>query len=557
MNEYPALRRLAAGGLTALLLGVVVAVMIRANNPNKEEGKSAEEKSANHGLRLFGGGTNRNMVNSVEKNVPTEWSVEPDGQKNIKWTVDLGSKAYGGPIIADGKIFVGTNNENPRDPKIKGDKGILMCFDEKSGKFLWQAVHDKLEAGRVNDWPREGICSTPIVEGKRIYYCSNRSEVICATTDGLSAGKNEGVQDETYKGEGKADIVWRLDLIKELNNFPHNLTTCSPLIVGDLLFIITANGVDEGHINIPQPKAPSFIALDKNSGKVLWQDNSPSRSLAEARAEGKSVVVKDLVNQGKLLMHGQWSNPTYAEANGQPQVIFPGGDGWVYAFEPKTGKLIWKFDCNPINSKYELGGKGTRSDFLGTPVVYDNKCYIGVGQDPEHDEGIGHFWCIDILKKPANKELDLSPVNDNFDPKAEVNKNSGLVWHYGGKAPQGGQRNYLFGRTMSTAAIKDDLVYIAELAGYLHCLDAKTGKEYWQHNMDAATWSSAFWVDDKIYLGNDDGKVLIFKHGKEKQAIGEIDMGGKVRAMPTVANGVLYVTTENKLYAIANKGGNQ
>jgi outer membrane protein assembly factor BamB len=73
--------------------------------------------------------------------------------------------------------------------------------------------------------------------------------------------------------------------------------------------------------------------------------------------------------------------------------------------------------------------------------------------------------------------------------------------------------------------------------------------------MDAATWSSAFWVDDKVYLGNDDGKVLIFKHGKEKQLIGEIDMGGKVRAMPTVSNGVLYVTTENKLYAIADKGG--
>ncbi|MFL5243764.1 MAG: PQQ-binding-like beta-propeller repeat protein [Gemmataceae bacterium] len=555
MKSYPALRRLLASGITVVLLGGVLAVVTWANKSNKDEENSKDKAPADRGWHLFGGGITRNMVNTWEHNVPTEWSVEEGSQKNIKWVADLGSKAYGGPVIADGKIFVGTNNENPKDPKIKGDKGVLMCFNEKDGKFLWQAVHDKLEAGRVNDWPREGICSTPFVEGKRIYYCSNRSEVICATTDGLSAGKNEGVQDETYKGPQKADIVWRLDLIQKLNNFPHNLTTCSPLIVGDLLFIITANGVDEGHINIPQPKAPSFIALDKKTGNLVWQDNSPSRSLAEAQAAGKPVVVKDLVNQGKLLMHGQWSNPVYAEADGHPQVLFPGGDGWIYSFEPKTGKLIWKFECNPKNSKYELGGKGTRSDFLGTPVIYENKCYIGVGQDPEHDEGVGHFWCIDITKKPVNKELDLSPQKDNFGPKAEVNKNSGLVWHYGGAAPKGSERNYLFGRTMSTAAIKDDLVYIAELAGYLHCLDAKTGKQYWEHNMEAAAWSSAYWVDNKIYMGNDDGKVLIFAHGKDKKLLGEIDMGGKVRAMPTVANGVLYITTENKLYAIADKAG--
>ena len=106
---------------------------------------------------------------------------------------------------------------------------------------------------------------------------------------------------------------------------------------------------------------------------------------------------------------------------------------------------------------------------------------------------------------------------------------------------------------MSTAAIKDGLVYIAELAGYLHCLDAQTGKEYWQHNMNAATWSSPYWVDDKIYMGNDDGKVLIFKHGKEKNLVAEVEMEGKIRATPVVANGTLYVMTENKLFAIANR----
>src|SRR5262249_4385157 len=136
-----------------------------------------------------------------------------------------------------------------------------------------------------------------------------------------------------------------------------------------LLFVVTSNGVDEGHINIPNPKAPSFVTLDKNNGKVLWTDNSPSVNLVKAQegARQGATSFKELVNRGLLLMHGQWSSPVYAEPNGRAQTILPGGDGWLYAFEPRSGKLVWRFDCNPKNSIYELGPKGTRNDFIATP----------------------------------------------------------------------------------------------------------------------------------------------------------------------------------------------
>ena len=101
---------------------------------------------------LFGGSVSRNLVNLVEKNLPDTWSNDEGKKKNVKWVVDLGSKAYGGPIIYRGRIYLGTNNDAPRDPNIKDDKGIIMCLDEKTGELLWQSVHDKLPAGRVNDW---------------------------------------------------------------------------------------------------------------------------------------------------------------------------------------------------------------------------------------------------------------------------------------------------------------------------------------------------------------------------------------------------------------------
>jgi outer membrane protein assembly factor BamB len=552
MKAYPFLRRLLAAFLTLLVLAVVLTLVAPAARSLRSQDDAGEQLAMRRpgAWPMYGGGLDRVMVNTFEKNLPTEWSVQEGSQKNIKWVAELGSKAYGGPIVAGGKVFIGTNNEKPRNPKIKGDKGILMCFDEKTGQFLWQAVHDKLPAGRVNDWPREGICSSPAVEGNRLYYVSNRAELVCADTEGFRDGKNDGAQDEEYKGPTDADFIWRLDMIKELDVFPHNLATSSPLIVGDLIFLVTSNGVDEGHINIPQPKAPSFIAVNKKTGKVVWRNNDPTARLVETEGTGrKEVRIRQLLDKGLILMHGQWSSPVYAVAEGKPQVIFPGGDGWLHAFEPQTGKLIWKFDCNPKNSVYKLSGNGTRSDFIATPVVHDNKLYIGVGQDPEHDEGVGHLWCVDVTKHG-----DVSPVNDNFDPQAPENKSSALVWHFGGQGdPEKLGRNYYFGRTMSTCAVQDGLVYAAELAGYLHCLDAKTGQEYWQHNMEAATWSSPYWVDGKIYQGNDDGKLLIFAHGKEKKLLAEIDMEGKVRATPVAANGTLYIMTENKLYAIANQ----
>ena len=261
------------------------------------------------------------MVNLVDKDVPTEWDVKTG--KNIKWMAELGSKAYGGPIIADGKIFIGTNNDRPRNPrdteadpnnpakKIGIDKGIVMCFNEADGKFLWQAVHDKLAAGRVHDWPHEGICSSPVVEGKRLWYVSNRCEVICADADGFNAKHKTTMPERRSTSPTDAGVIWKFDMIDKLGVFPHNLATCSPLIVGDTLFVITSNGVDEGHITIPKPQAPSFLAMNKNTGEVLWSNNLPTQELLAAGAD-----LETLKDMGQVLMHGQWSNPVYAVVNG-------------------------------------------------------------------------------------------------------------------------------------------------------------------------------------------------------------------------------------------------
>jgi outer membrane protein assembly factor BamB len=477
---------------------------------------------------LFGGTIHRNMASPDEKNILNDFCVQKGKEKNIKWAAQLGSISLGGPVIAGGRIFIGTNNDNPRDPNIKGDKGVLMCFRESDGKFLWQATHDKLPyADDMDPDPtKRGVVSTPVVDGNRVYYVSNRGELLCADVEG-------------DQEKHQAKILWRLDMIKELGVnpcypfCPNDYLPCNaPLVVDDLVCTLTANGVNYKG-KVVAPEAPSFVAVNKHTGKVVWQDNSP----------------------GKNIMGWQGSNACAAEVHGRMQAIVPGGDGWLRGFEAQTGKLLWKFDCNPKASVFKPGGRGDRGYPIGTPVFHDNKVYVAVGRVPQNGDGVGHLWCIDVSKKPANKDLDLSPVNDDFDPKSAVNKDSGLVWHYGGPVlpkPRDNEREFIFGRTVSTVAVHDGLVYAAELDCYLHCLDAKTGKKYWDYDLkDMTLNNSPYYVDGKVFLGTGNGYLCVFAHGKQLKEPTKIDLDDDLKLPPVAVNGVLYINTGSTLYAIA------
>ncbi|MEX2288000.1 MAG: PQQ-binding-like beta-propeller repeat protein [Planctomycetaceae bacterium] len=491
------------------------------------------------------------------KNIASTWNVE-DGT-NIKWSAKLGSQTFGNPVVANGKVYVGTNNNagyvKRYPPSI--DLGCLLCFDEKTGEFLWQHSSEKLPTGRVHDWPQMGICCAPFIDGERGWFVTSRGEVVCFDTEGFRDGENDGpFTAEANDNKDEADVVWRFDMMGELGTSQHNMCSCSITGTGDVLFVNTANGVDESHIKLPAPNAPSFFAINRNTGKVLWTDNSP----------------------GENIMHGQWSSPAYAVIGEVPQVLFAGGDGWLYSFDARgDGKghsaMLWKFDCNPKNTKWVLGGRGTRNEPIATPVIYDGLVYIAVGQDPEHGEGPGRLWCIDPNKRgDVSSELAVDSKGqivpprrlDGVDPdageKAVPNPNSALVWKF---EKTGANFDQQMHRTLGTVAIKDDILYIADLSGLFHCLDAKTGAQYWTYDMLAACWGTPLIVDGKVFIGDEDGDMAIFKHSKDPQvalkdvngemkpAFGDIFMGSAVYSTPIVANDVLFIANRTNLYAIA------
>ncbi len=485
------------------------------------------------------GGTDpgRNMY-SPEKHLPAEFDpgkpkpnseeIDLSTTKNVKWVAKLGSNSYGNAVVANGKVLVGTNNASPRDPRFTDDRSILLCLDEYTGDFKWQLVVPKLASGKVNDWEYLGICSSPNVIGDKVYLVTSRCEILCLDLNGQSNGNQGPFKDEGQymAGPGKppvpvtekdADILWKYDMMDELGVFPHNASNCSVIALGDTLYSVTSNGQDWTHVNIPSPQAPSLIALNRNTGEFLAEDNAEI---------------------GPRIKHGEWSSPSIGTVNGKQQVFLGGADGVLYGFDPtpkKEGdstylKKVWWFDCVPDEYKTDKSGKPIKypaaegpSEINATPVFYKNRVYVAIGQDPEHGEGVGRIVCVDPTKT------------------GDVTK-SALIWDFKG-----------IHRSISTVGIDPDnnLLYVGDFSGFIYCIDADTGKVYWTHDGQAHIWGSPMVADGKVYIGNEDGDFLTFASGKEEKLLSKVNLGSEVLSTPIVANGTLYVASGTHIYAVA------
>jgi len=458
---------------------------------------------------MLGGRPDRNMV-ADEKGLPAAWSWDPDPKKNvpkknIKWIADLGTMAWSTPVVAGGRVLIGTNNEKPRDPQVKGDRGVLMCFSAADGSFQWQAVHEKLHPNDQHkamdeDWAQQGVCSTAAVAGDSVYYVSNRAELVCCDLQGFSDGENDGpFKAEARTGKQDADLIWVLDMRKDLGVKPHQASASSPLVVGGLVYVLTGNGVDEKG-EIKNPQAPSFLAVEAATGQIAWRDSSP----------------------GDKILAAQWSSPAYGEADGQPQVVFPGGDGWLYSFEPKTGKLLWKINCRTHEPVRADGKPETRNNLVATPVFVGHRVLVAVGHEPDSPNPTGCLRAIDARKR------------------GDITKD-GELWRLADK----------FGSTLSTVSVHEGLVYAAEQDGYLNCVELETGKRLWRHDLLTTVWGSPLVADGKVYLRTGDDEVIVLAIGREIKALAKNGLKGLNHGSVIASGGVLYMAGGERLFAVA------
>lgn len=462
----------------------------------------------------------RNMV-SGETHLPAGFDAATGS--NVWWTAELGTETHATPVVAGGRVYIGTNNGRPRDPRQTGDRNVMMCFDEQGGRFLWQLVVPKITNSVYWDWTGAGQCSPATVEGDRVYVVSGRGEVVCLDARGMANGNDGPYRDEgrhmvpadkpaLEPGPTDADILWVYDTIRELGVRQHDSAHASILIDGRFLYLNTSNGVDDTHRRIASPDAPCLIVLDKETGRLVARD-------------GEHI--------GPNIFHCTWASPALAVVQGRRTIVYAGPNGVVYGFDPvtevrpevQTLRKVWWFDTDPSAPKSDVHRYTTNraegpSTIHGMPVVVGDLVYVAGGGDIWWGKHQASLFCL------------------RAGPSGDVTATA-KVWEYA-----------LGRHVLSTPAVAGGLAFIADMGRKLHCVDASTGAPCWTHEIQGEMWSSPLVADGKVYVATRRGEFTVLAAAREHRALFTAMLEGPVSATPVAANGALFVATQRRLYAL-------
>lgn len=411
---------------------------------------------------------------------PLDWDTTTG--RNIAWSAELGSETFGRPVFAGDAVYVGTDNARKLNPAFADECGVLMAFRATDGAFLWQDLAPRQKRG-LREFLLPSTTSAPYVEGDRLYYLTAECQLRCLNVR-----------------ERAPDIVWELDLCARLGVFPHEACNSEVLPLGDLLVVCTSNGQNEGHTRVPSPRAPSLIAVDKRSGKVVWQ----------------------AIGAGANVLHGQWCSPITANVNGQTQVLFGGGDGWLRAYDAATGGELWRFDGNPKDAVWRpRPGVFSRGSIVASPVYDGNgRVFVAMGEDPSHGNGPSLLHAIS-----ANGQGDVT--------------DTARLWTC-----------RQVGRVVATPVLKDGLLYVADVGGTVYCIDAQTGGVLWKHDTRGDIWGCLFLAGQRLYAGNVEGRMTVLHAGRKKAVLTEIEMEEPLYSRPAVVGGAMYLASARHLYLI-------
>ncbi len=483
---------------------------------------------------------------------------------NVRWAVRIGSPTYATPVVANGKVLIGTLNDAQWDERRSGSRSVLLCFDEKTGDFLWQLPLPKDYKIPYFDSFCVGISSTPTIVGDRAFLTTGRGEILCIDLNGLENGNDGPYIDEArlYSfardtgppiplAKTDADIVWRYDAFGELKAKPHDTNNCDIVYYGGessdhepgpddhepgpvvpvrgILVVNTGNSPDHTHVHVPNPEAPSLLLMDAATGVPLARDD---------------------FDIGSDISHGQWCSPTLGKVDGKAgktnTIFYGGGNGVLYAVEaPSRESLQKRFEANG-NSMIRLE---TAWKFHGDP-----RAQVGSLEEvPPFVMGMGSpsYTCLPPPLLDGEGRIFMLFGHDAWNGAKPFRswlacidaKTVKLRW---------GTEN-IEGGAVSPPIVDKGLLYFADRKGNFSCLDAATGREHWKLRLRGDIWARPLLADGKIYVGTDRRVFYALKAGREPRILAEITMPDRIFAPAAASGNTLYVVGDGFLYAVENR----
>ena len=396
---------------------------------------------------------------------PSEWNKG----KNVAWKSVLPGRGHSSPVHDGDTIWVTTAIETPaseaeKKERLKANKGLptvtvlskvslrALRIDPKSGKVVKNVeIFGKKQPQWVHKL-NSYASPTPVIEDGKVYFH-------------FGAYGNACIDAKTGK------ILWKND-DKALWVMHENGPGSSPLVWDDLM-IFHLDGSDKQHV----------VALYKDSGKIAWKTKR-SGELRENPQLQKS-----------------YSTPIVETFNGKPVLISCGAD-WVYGYDPRNGKELWKI-------KYgHLGFSNVARPVTGHGMIYLSTCFMKAEILAFRYEG---------LKTPE------------------------LVWRLD-RGPK-----------MPSPILVGNELYVVNDGGILTCVDALSGDLHWRERLDGEFSSSPTYAGGLLYFSDRNGVTTVIKPGKSLKVVGKNELDGTAHMASFAALGKSFlVRTEEALYRLGS-----
>jgi outer membrane protein assembly factor BamB len=401
--------------------------------------------SASENWPRFRGPDARGSTDS--KGLPLKWSET----ENVKWKTPVHGRAWSSPVILDRQIWMTTASEDGKELGI-------VCVDKDSGQIVRDAklfdVAEPQFAHAFNSY----ASPTPVIEPGRLYATWGSPATACIDTQtGKVLWERRDLECNHFRGAGSSPVIWG-DLL--INNF---------------------DGSDHQFV----------IALDKKSGKTVWRTE-------------RSIDYQDLEN-GKPKGDGDFrkgfSSPVIIDWQGKPLLISSGSKA-CYAYEPATGREIWRYENRRAHSTSM------------TPLAGFGMVFVATGLPK------GELVALKLGGQGLLTEKDV-------------------VWTVSQGTP-----------AKPSPVLVGDLLFVINDSGIASCLEAKTGAEVWRERVGGAYSASPLYAEGHVYLFAEDGKATVLDAGRTFKVLAENKLEDGFMASPAVSGKALYLRTKTHLYRI-------
>lgn len=397
--------------------------------------------------------------------LPLTWSET----ENVRWKTPIPYAGWSTPVVMAGQIWLTTATED-------GHEFFAVCVDAKSGKVL---------------------------HNKKLFYCDepeplgNNLNCYAAPSPAIEPGRvyiHFGSYGTACLDTANGEVLWQRD------DLPcrHYRGPSSSVVLFENLVILTLDGADLQYT----------VALDKQTGDTVWKtERDVEWNDQNLTGREDPASVKRIRDGDHRKAH---CTPIIVEGpDGQPQMISPGAKA-TFAYDPRTGKEIWRIDCDDFS-------------VAPRPVFLDGIVYFVTGIT--HPE----LWAI------------------RLGSTGNLTESDSVLWR-------------LNSRVAKTASplLVDGLIYMVSDDGIVNCIDAANGEPVWQKRIGGAVAASPIYSGGRIYFCNQEGETTVLEPGRKFNALATNTLDDGCMASPAVDGEAIILRTKTHLYRIetAGVGGN-